>query len=135
MKKRLQSQFSCTVKTAEAAGNQRCRDRQKAVFPVRVCGVDTDGKAYSDLVHTLDITGTGVKLGAVHSNLQLGSLLTLQYKQHRADFRVVWISKRPCGREYQVGLQALVQRDLWGLEAEFKMRPPSAPVERTAARA
>jgi len=113
----------------ETENNQRCRNRQKAVLPTRVYGVDAAGNPYSDLVHTLDITDTGVRLGAVRSNLQLGSLLTLQYKQHRADFRVVWISKRPCGKEYQVGLQALVERDLWGLEAEFKVHLQPAQAE------
>jgi|SRR5580704_9455985 hypothetical protein len=132
---RAQSHLSRSLRRAgQAVDNQRIRDRQRAVLPVRVSAVDNNGGAYSDLVHTLDITGTGVRLGAVHSNLRLGSLLTLQYKQHKADFRVVWISKRPCGREYQVGLQALVQRDLWGLEAEFKLRIQTQP-ESSAARA
>jgi hypothetical protein len=128
MRNRLQHGFTRSTKKVSDAANQRNRDRQKAVLPVRISGVDTSGKAYSDLVHTLDITGSGVRLGSIRSNLQLGSLLTLQYKQHRADFRVVWTAKRPCGKEYQVGLQALVQRDLWGLEAELKLRlqPPLA---------
>jgi hypothetical protein len=118
---------------AEAAKPQRNRNRQKAVLPVRVCGVGVDGSSYSDLVHTLDITDTGVRLGAVRCSLQLGSLLTLQYKQHKSEFRVVWISKRPCGKEYQVGLQAVVERDLWGLEAEFKVRlQPPQPEESPA---
>ena len=113
--------------TAAAPGPQRTRSRQKAVLPVRVSGVGVDGNSYSDLVHTLDITDTGVRLGAIHCALQLGSLVCLQYKQYKADFRVVWISKRPCGKEYQVGLRALVEKDLWGLEAEFRMRlqPPT----------
>ena len=102
---------------------------------MRVCGVAVDGSSYSDLVHTLDITDTGVRLGAVRCNLELGSLLTLQYKQHKAEFRVVWISKRPCGREYQVGLQAVVERDLWGLEAEFKVRLQPPQPEQSAAQA
>lgn len=113
--------------------NSRNNDRQKAVLPTRVSGVDNIGNPYTDLVHTLDVNETGVKLGAVHTDLKLGSLVTLQYKQHKADFRVVWISKRPCGKEYQVGLQALVQRDLWGLSAEFKARSQAAQPERTAA--
>jgi len=116
-----------------SAMNSRNNDRQKAVLPTRVSGVDSTGNPYTDLVHTLDVNETGVKLGAVHTDLKLGSLVTLQFKQHKADFRVVWISKRPCGKEYQVGLQALVQRDLWGLGAEFKARSQASQTERTAA--
>ncbi|HTZ98385.1 MAG TPA: hypothetical protein VMB18_18410 [Terriglobales bacterium] len=114
---------------SEGANPQRTRNRQKAVLPVRISGVDVDGKAYTELVHTLDITDTGVRLGSVRCNLHEGSVLTLQYKQHKAEFRVAWITKRPCGKEFQVGLQALVERDLWGLEAEFKIKvEPTPPV-------
>ena len=132
MTSRFQSRSSRAPQPASAAKNTRSCNRQKAVLPARIYGVDADGNAYSDLVHTLDLTETGVRLGAVRCKLQLGSLLTLQYKQHKADFRVVWISQRPCGKEYQVGLQALVERDLWGLEAEFKVRFQPPQSERAA---
>jgi len=123
-------------RAGDAVKAQRCRNRQRAVLPVRVTGIDVDDNFYSDLVHTLDVTDTGVQLGAVHSNLKLGSLLSLQYKQHKAEFRVVWVSPRPCGREYQVGLQAILQRDLWGLEAEFRTRlQPPAPEQQPIAHA
>ena len=130
---RSRSKSNAAVSSSRAADTQaqRTRNRQKAVLPVRVYGVAADGSSYSDLVHTLDITDTGVRLGAVHCNLQLDSILSLQYRQHKADFRVIWISKRPCGREYHVGLQAVVERDLWGLEAEFRTRlqPAAAATE------
>ena len=120
---------------ADSTKPQRCSNRQKAVLPVRVTAIDVEDNSYSDLVHTLDITASGVCLGAVRSNLKLGSLLTLQYRQHKAEFRVIWVSKRPCGREYQVGLQALLERDLWGLEAEFRTRVQTQTAEQPIAHA
>lgn len=135
MTRRFESRLSRAAQPTSEAKNTRSRNRQKAVLPARISGVDAAGNAYSDLVHTLDINDTGVRLGAVRCSLQLGSLLTLQYKQHKAEFRVVWVSRRPCGKEYQVGLQALVERDLWGLEAEFRVRLQPPQPERSAARA
>lgn len=126
---------SASERPPGAAKPQRCRSRQKAVLPVRVLGIDADNNSYSDLVHTLDITETGVQLGGVHANLKLGTLLTLHYKQHRAEFRVVWVSARPCGREYQVGLQAILERDLWGLESELKARSQARRSDAAAAQA
>jgi hypothetical protein len=134
MRNQSQDSVALSSETDEATRKQRSRSRQKAVLPARVTGIDAAGRPYSDLVHTLDITETGVRLGAVRCDLQLGSLLTLQYKQHKAEFRVIWVSKRPCGKEYQVGLRALVERDMWGLEAEFKARPHPPQAERPAAR-
>jgi hypothetical protein len=102
------------------AENHRRRGRVKAVLPVRVSGSDVRGNSYSDLAHTLDVTETGVRLGAMHRELEVGAQLTLQYKQHRAEFRVVWSAPLPKLKERQVGLEAVVQRDIWGLGAEQK---------------
>ena len=94
---------------------KRRRKRVKAVLPVKLTGNDASGQSYSDVAHTLDITSTGVRLGAVHRKLQVGSKLILQYKQHRAEFEVVWVRAMARTKEHQVGLQATVPKDVWGL--------------------
>jgi hypothetical protein len=104
-------------------GKQRSVDRSKAVLPVRISGNDISGNAYSELVHTLDVSRTGVRLGAVRRQLEVGGVVTLQYRQHKADFRVIWTKPVGSGAEQQVGLEAGAQRDLWGLD--------SAPANRT----
>jgi len=108
-----------------AVDNKRRLDRTKAVLPVRVSGNDGEG-AYSDLVHTLDISPTGVRLGSVRRPLEVGSQIVLQYRQHRAEFRVVWTRPLGSGGEQQVGLEADVQKDFWGLETGAKARPQLA---------
>ena len=110
-------------KSKGAVSNTRGRNRIKAVLPVRVTASDIAGGSYSDLAHTLDITETGARLGAVRRPLEVGSLLILQYKQHRAEFRVVWSKPMPHSHEHQVGLQALAQKDVWGLAFGLKLQP------------
>jgi len=106
--------------------NKRRLDRVKAVLPVRVSGSESSGDGYSDLVHTLDISANGVRLGAVRRHLEVGSQIVLQYRQHRAEFRVIWI--RPLGTgEQQIGLEADVQKDFWGLDMNTKIRPSTVP--------
>jgi len=113
--------------------NQRRRSRLKAVLPVRVSGYDDSGKSYNDLAHTLDITESGVRLGAVRRHLEVGTQVTVQYKQRKAEFRVVWTEPLPKLKEHHVGLEAVAQRDMWGLEADSKTRPqPSSPSEQPA---
>ena len=97
--------------------NQRRVDRTKAVLPVRISGNDISGEAYSELVHTLDVSRNGVRLGAIRRHLEVGGSVVLQYRQHKAEFRVVWTRLVGSGAEQQVGLEADAQRDLWGLEA------------------
>jgi hypothetical protein len=107
-------------------GKQRNGDRSKAVLPVRISGNDVSGDAYSELVHTLDVSRTGVRLGSVRRQLEVGSPVTLQYRQHKAEFRVVWTKPVGSGTEQQVGLESGVQKDLWGLETNTTNRPQSA---------
>ena len=107
-------------------GKQRSVDRSKAVLPVRISGNDISGNAYSELVHTLDVSRTGVRLGAVRRQLEVGGVVTLQYRQHKAEFRVIWTKPVGSGAEQQVGLEAGAQRDLWGLDSAPANRPQAS---------
>lgn len=123
---------------AEHAGsslsNQRRLERSRAVLPVRISGNDISGEAYSELVHTLDVSRTGVRLGAVRRQLEVGSLVVLQYRQHKAEFRVVWSKPLGSSAEQQVGLEADAQKDMWGLDSNATGRAqPAEPAPNTGA--
>jgi hypothetical protein len=94
---------------------RRLQDRMQAVLPVRVRGVDASGAAFEELAHTLDLTSTGARLGAIRRPLKPLDTLVVFYRQRRLEFKVIW-SKLLDGRsEYQVGLQALSQvKEGWG---------------------
>ena len=86
---------------------QRRGNRTKAVIPVRVKGKDSSGKAFDELVHTLDVTPEGVRLGSVRRELNVLDEITVFYRQRRIQFRVVWTKKMKGTSEFQVGLQAV----------------------------
>jgi hypothetical protein len=121
----LNSPNQALAALAEKAGvgKQRSVERSKAVLPVRISGNDISGEVYSELVHTLDVSRTGVRLGAVRRRLEVGGQVVLQYRQHKAEFRVVWTKPVGSGVEQQVGLEAGAQKDLWGLESTATNRP------------
>jgi hypothetical protein len=108
---------------------QRRGNRTKAVIPVRVKGKDSSGKAFDELVHTLDVTPEGARLGSVRRELNLLDEVTVFYRQRRIQFRVVWTKKMKGTSEFQVGLQAVTgEGEAWGLNSpEFK-REPVLPV-------
>jgi len=96
---------------------QRRHKRIKVVLPVRICGKDAANNPVNELVHTLDITPNGARLGAIHQVLKTGDKLTLQYRQRRIQFRVVWVKPLEGTNEYQVGLEGIsATGDNWGLE-------------------
>jgi hypothetical protein len=121
--------LAALVEKAESSGgNKRRLDRAKAVLPVRISGNDSSGEAYSELVHTLDVSRSGVRLGGVRRRFEVGGLVVLQYRQHKAEFRVVWTKPVGSGVEQQVGLEAGAQKDLWGLESSNATNRPQAAV-------
>ncbi len=87
------------------------------VLPVRISGKDSANNPVNELAHTLDITPNGARLGAIHHALKAGDKLTLQYRQRRIQFRVVWVKAMEGTSEYQVGLEGLGSvGENWGLE-------------------
>ena len=97
-------------------GNRR-QKRIKMVLPVRISGKDSANKPINELAHTLDITPNGARLGAIRHVLKTGDKLTLQYRQRRIQFKVVWVKPMEGTSEYQVGLEGLgTVGENWGLE-------------------
>jgi len=96
--------------------DRRQQGRIRAVLPLRVRGVDSTGVQFEALAHTLDLTPTGARLGAIRHPLKALDTLTVFYRQRRIEFKVVW-SKLVDGKtEYQVGLHAFAQeKEPWGM--------------------
>jgi len=121
---------------------KRRHKRIKMVLPVRIWVKDDLDQPVSEVVHTLDITPGGARLGAVHRALKIGDKLTLQYRQRRIQFRVVWVKALEGTREYQIGLESLTSGENWGLDLpetdlidEFRSRPnPQPAVSKASAR-
>jgi hypothetical protein len=125
-----------TVSSVET--RKRRAGRTKAVLPVRIKGTDSSGKAFEELAHTLDVTATGVRLGAIRRELSADDEVTVLFRQRKMQFRVVWTKKLKGTSEFQVGLQALTQeKEAWGLtfaETATENRPgfPASPVSALA---
>ncbi len=101
----------------EKSIGHRRHKRIKMVLPVRISGKDSANNPINELAHTLDITPNGARLGAIHHMLKMGDKLTLQYRQRRIKFRVVWIKSLEGTSEYQVGLEGTGSGgENWGLE-------------------
>lgn len=93
---------------------QRKKPRVKMVVPVRLWGTDSAGNPFNILAHTLNVSASGARIGGVKVSLAVGEAITLQYKQVRALFKVVWIGRPGDKTEQQIGVQLLEQdRQVW----------------------
>ncbi|MGA6980245.1 MAG: hypothetical protein WCC95_07715 [Candidatus Sulfotelmatobacter sp.] len=101
----------------------RKQDRVRGVLPVRVRGTDADGSCFEELAHTLDLTTTGARLGAIHRKLNVRDTLVVLFRQRRLEFTVMW-TRVLAGGEYQVGLQMLSKdSDPWNLNVGQSTAP------------
>ena len=100
------------------------------MLPIRVRGTDAYGVPFDALAHTLDLTPTGVRLGAIRHELRVLDTLTVLYHQRRIEFTVVWTKLLDARGEHQVGLQAFSQeKEPWGMSF---LTASSQPVTRVS---
>jgi hypothetical protein len=82
-------------------------------LPVRIWGMDFDGKLFRQDVRTIDITPVGAKLKGVRCNLHRGAIIGVQCGTSRARSRVVWIGEN--GEAGQIGIELLERgKYIWG---------------------
>jgi hypothetical protein len=90
--------------------NKRTSLRRKMVLPVKVM-LD---KA-NNLAHTLDITHNGARLGGLRTDLQPGTIISLQRGSKKAKFRIAWI-RQLAPNELQAGIESLeLPENFWGV--------------------
>jgi hypothetical protein len=116
------------MRPSSSQKNNRRGNRTKAVLPVRVKGNDSAGNPFEELVHTLDVTPAGVRLGSVRRELNVTGEVTIFFRKKKMQFRVIWVKKLQGTSEFQVGLEALTQDlEAWGVGfAEFRASAQTA---------
>jgi hypothetical protein len=112
--------------------NKRRHKRIKMVLPVKISAKDASNKHFDELAHTLDITNSGARLGAIRHHLKAGDKLLLQYRQRKIQFRVVWVRQLEGTSEFQVGVEAINHGgETWGLELTTGETTEERPTELT----
>src|SRR5258707_15228726 len=94
---------------------QKRRERRLTVpIAVRLWGLDSDGKVFSQNARTLDIATNGARLYGVTAALERGFIVGPQSGNMRARFMVIWIGEKSSPREGQIGLRA-AEKGIWSV--------------------
>jgi hypothetical protein len=114
--------------------NSRRREERIAVkLPVRVWGMDANGKPFSLSTTTLDVTRNGARLSSLQCPLQQGDVIGIQHGTEKARFRVAWVGRPGTARQGQIGvLCAEADKYIWGtplnqLKATAQPTVPPSP--------
>ena len=107
----------------EINGMKKPREQRiRLKLPVRVWGMDGNGKLFSKDAHTVDITPVGARLEGDLSLLHRGSVIGVECGRSRSRFRVVWVGPRGKGHQPQIGIRCLEPgKYIWGVPLERKM--------------
>jgi PilZ domain-containing protein len=93
---------------------RRERERVPAIVPVRIWGTSRNERPFSEHVCTVNISGTGARLGGVRTPLSNGDTIGLQYRNRHARFRIVWVVESGTSWGNEVGLQCLQpENNVW----------------------
>ncbi len=110
---------------------RRSEPRFPVMLPVRIWGMDREGHAFSQPATTLVVRMNGSRLDGVRVPLAPGDVVGVQYGEHKASFRVIWVGAAGHVREGQAGV--------WCLEGEKRLFGNQSPevekavLEQTAA--
>jgi hypothetical protein len=70
---------------------RRKEPRIRLSLPVTVSGRDAEGEHFTTNVQATSLSRSGALLRGIEAELRCGDVLTVEYKGHKADFRIVWV--------------------------------------------
>lgn len=84
--------------------SRRTETRLNQNIPVRLWGIDADGKPFNEELTTSDISLTGAKLAGVKAKLRQGDIVGMQSGSGKARFRVTWAGEKGTPLEGQISV-------------------------------
>jgi hypothetical protein len=109
---------------------KRREKRIAAVFPIRLWGMDANGRPFIEAATTLNVSRKGAHLRDVPAKLAVGDVIGLTYNQQKYKFRVIWVGKTGTIEAGNVGLQSLeLGKWIWDVklpvdDIDIYSRPP-----------
>lgn len=86
---------------------ERPEARVDTDLPVRVWGMDANGKPFFQNVRARNISSQGALVSGIEHALKPGDVIGVQHEQKKARFRVVWVVDAGGIQKNQAGLQML----------------------------
>src|SRR5438477_7618337 len=86
---------------------KRPEARVLADIPVRIWGMDADGKPFFQSALAGSLSCDGAQLTNLHFCLKIGDIIGVQYGDAKARFKVIWANPSVAPRRNKAGVQIL----------------------------
>ena len=105
---------------------QRPEPRVDSDLPIRVFGMDANGKPLNQHVRARNISNNGALVSGIEQPLKVGDIIGVQLEQKKARFKVVWVVDAGGIEKNQVGLQLQEGQECPWKEILAKQAQPAA---------
>jgi hypothetical protein len=112
---------------------KRPESRIAADIPVRVWGMDSDGKPFFQSAMASNLSSEGALLSRIHHSLKQGEIIGIQYGDKKARFHIKWLKAAAIPKMFEAGVQILTGQVVPWAEVAGKDNPPPKRSERSAA--
>ncbi|HEY3928593.1 MAG TPA: PilZ domain-containing protein [Candidatus Koribacter sp.] len=94
---------------------RRREERIIISLPVRLWGMDVNGKPFTQNASSVDITRLGARIQGVNCHIQHGDIIGVQHASDKARFRVIWVARPGSRNEGQIGVHCVeAGKYIWG---------------------
>jgi hypothetical protein len=94
---------------------RRREERIIISLPVRLWGMDVNGKPFTQNASSVDITRLGARIQGVTCQIQHGDIIGIQHGTDKARFRVIWVARSGSRNEGQIGVHCVeAGKYIWG---------------------
>jgi hypothetical protein len=94
---------------------RRREERIIISLPVRLWGMDVNGKPFTQNAASVDITRLGARIQGVTCQIQHGDIIGIQHGSDKARFRVIWVARSGSRNEGQIGVHCVeAGKYIWG---------------------
>jgi PilZ domain-containing protein len=91
---------------------KRPESRVSADIPVRVWGMDADGRPFFQSATACSLSPQGAKLWHMRHTLKAGEIIGIQYGDKKARFEVVWVKSSVLPEASEAGLRLLANQSI-----------------------
>src|SRR5690348_10285214 len=93
----------------------RPESRVSAQIPVRIWGMDADGRPFFQNAIASNLSSQGAHLSQIHRQLKTGDIIGIQYGDSKARFQVIWVKDSVAPGRNEAGVRVLTQQAIpWG---------------------
>jgi hypothetical protein len=87
--------------------DRRPEKRLETVLPVRIWGMDADGRPFFQNVNATNISSDGATFSGISHPLKAGDVIGVQYAEKKVRCKVIWVIDSGVKRQIEAGVEIL----------------------------